>query len=490
MKKWLVRIILGLVAIVVLLLILVRIFVGAVNVPLGSVTADGQILAQRIVVPAGFSMGLWAADVPNARVLRFSRAGDLLVANPGLGQVVLLKRDADGDGKSDGKQLVIDGLNSPNGLDFYAGWLYIAEEDAIGRVEFDHDTGQVSGSYERIVTGLPGGGNHYKKTLKFGPDGLLYVAFGSSCNVCIEADPRRAAILRYQPDGSGEELFATGLRNSAGFDWSPIDGNLYATDNGRDLLGDDFPPCELNRVEQGEFYGWPYANGDRIPDPDFGDEQDARIAASIAPVHDFKAHNAPLGITFVRNTRFPEEYHGAALVALHGSWNRSSKDGYKVVSLHWNEQGEIEERDFVSGFLKDDQVIGRPAELTQGPDGAIYIADDYAGAIYRVAYGEKQSLQIPVRIKTEQYDPSATLALLDFAEVEALFVQGEELFQQHQCVSCHNDQPDGKQLARVGYKYDLNSLREYFIKPPAPMPVFPLTDTDRKALAVYVIKTY
>ncbi|MDK1025581.1 MAG: PQQ-dependent sugar dehydrogenase [Gammaproteobacteria bacterium] len=490
MKKWLIRILGSFVAILVLLLILVRIFVGAVNVPMGSTTADRQMLAERIVVPAGFSMGLWAADVPNARVVRFSRAGDLLVANPGLDQVVLLKRDADGDGKSDGKQLVIDGLNSPNGLDFYADWLYIAEEDAIGRVKFDHDAGQVIGSYERIVTGLPGGGNHYKKTLKFGPDGLLYLAFGSSCNVCIEEDPRRAAILRYQPDGSGEELFATGLRNSAGFDWSPIDGHLYATDNGRDLLGDDFPPCELNRIEQGEFYGWPYANGDRIPDPDFGDHQDARIAASIAPVHNFRAHNAPLGITFIRNKLFPEEYRGAAVVALHGSWNRTSKDGYKVVSLHWNEQGEITERDFVTGFLKDDQVIGRPAELTEGPDGAIYIADDYAGAIYRVTYGEHQSLQIPVQIKPEKYDPSVTLAILDRAEIDALFTQGEALFQQHQCVSCHNDQPDGKKLSRVGFRYDLNDLRAHFIKPPVPMPVFPLSDADRKALAVYVIKTY
>ena len=490
MKKWLIRIFGSIAAVVVLLFILVRVFVGGVNMPLGTVAADGQILADRIVVAEGFSMGLWAADVPNARVIRFTRAGDLLVANPGLNQVVLLKRDADGDGKSDGKQVVLDGINTPNGLDFYQDWLYVAEEDAIGRVAFDHDSGQVTGSYERIVTGLPGGGNHYKKTLLFGPDGMLYVAVGSSCNVCIEKDSRRAAMLRYNPDGTGEELYATGLRNSAGFDWSPIDGNLYATDNGRDLLGDDFPPCELNRVEQGEFYGWPYANGDRVADPDLGANQEERIASSIPPVHDFRAHNAPLGITFIRNSQLPAEYYGAAVVALHGSWNRTSKDGYKVVTLHWNEQGEITERDFVTGFLKDEDVVGRPAELTEGPDGAIYIADDYAGAIYRVAYNEVQTLQIPQRIIPEQYDPGATLAALGNDEFGALFAKGNELFQQYQCVNCHNDRPDGKKLHRVGFRYDLNSLRAHFLKPPVPMPVFPLTDEDRKALAVFVIKTY
>lgn len=490
MKKWLVRIIGGFVALLVLLFILVRIFVGGVNVPLASIGADGRILADRIILPAGFSMGLWAAGVPDARVVRFTRAGDLLVANPGLNQVLLLKKDLDGDGKSDGKHLVIDGLNSPNGLDFYLDWLYIAEEDAIGRVKFDHDSGQITSDYERIVTGLPDGGNHWKKTLRFGPDGLLYVAFGSSCNVCLEKDARRAAMLRYNPDGSGEELFATGLRNSAGFDWSPIDGNLYATDNGRDLLGDDFPPCELNLVEQGQFYGWPYANGDRIPDPDFGDNQDQRIAASTPPVHDFRAHNAPLGIAFIHNKLFPEEYHGAAVVALHGSWNRTSKDGYKVVSLHWDEQGQITERDFVTGFLKGDNVIGRPAELTEGPDGAIYIADDFAGAIYRVAYGETQSLAIPMQIKPEIYDPDATLSTLGEEEAGALFAKGEALFQQYQCVTCHNDQPDGKKLLRVGFRYDLSSLHTHFMNPPAPMPLFPLTDEDREALAVYVIKTY
>lgn len=193
-------------------------------------------------------------------------------------------------------------------------------------------------------------------------------------------------MLRFRPDGSGEETFATGLRNSAGFDWHPESGALYATENGRDLLGDDFPPCELNKLVRGGFYGFPVANGNRRPDPDLGEGEGKRIEASIPPAHSFAAHNAPLGMTFVRGRGVPESYRGAALVALHGSWNRTKKDGYKVVSLHWGSDGSIEERDFVTGWLVDDNVIGRPADVTEGPDGAFYIADDYAGVIWRVAH--------------------------------------------------------------------------------------------------------
>ncbi|MBW2666776.1 MAG: PQQ-dependent sugar dehydrogenase, partial [Deltaproteobacteria bacterium] len=175
-------------------------------------------------------------------------------------------------------------------------------------------------------------------------------------------------------------------RNSVGFDWHPVTGALYANDNGRDLLGDDFPPCELNQAVEGGFYGWPFANGANIPDPDLGEGKAARIAEAIPPVHDYPAHNAPLGLTFLRGAKLPLAYRNTALSALHGSWNRSSKDGYKVVSLHWHEGGAIEQRDFVTGFERDENVIGRPVDIAEGPDGAIYISDDYAGAIYRVVH--------------------------------------------------------------------------------------------------------
>jgi glucose/arabinose dehydrogenase len=215
----------------------------------------------------------------------------------------------------------------------------------------------------------------------------MYVTVGSSCNVCNEKDERRAAMLRFQPDGSGFELFATGLRNSVGFDFQPGTGEIYATDNGRDLLGDDLPPCELNRVVRGGFYGWPLAYGARVPDPEYGTGKEQEIAASVPPVHGFGAHEAPLGITFYRGSAFPESYRGTAFVALHGSWNRTRKDGYKVVSLHWAADGQAKETPFAQGFELDEDVIGRPVDVAEGPDGALYISDDYAGSIYRVAYG-------------------------------------------------------------------------------------------------------
>ncbi|MEE9278840.1 MAG: PQQ-dependent sugar dehydrogenase [Myxococcota bacterium] len=364
-----------------------------VNAPIleslrGAPVPTSDVMRSRLVVPDGFSLGQYASGLRNARFLRFTPAGDLLVSQPREGQVALVERDANGDGRADGVRVLIEELNRPHGLELRGDWLYIAEMDAIARVRFDASAGAVRGELERIVTGLPGGGNHRTRTVRFGPDGFLYVSVGSSCNVCEEEDPRRAAILRYRADGSGEELYATGLRNAVGFDWRPETGELFATDNGRDLLGDDFPPCELDRVERGGFYGWPVANGDRVPDPDLGAGQEERIRASIPPAHSFGAHTAPLGITFLRGDATPPSLVGAALVALHGSWNRTEKSGYKVVSLHWAEDGSIREREFLTGFELDEDVIGRPVDVAQGPDGAIYVSDDFAGVIYRAAFGD------------------------------------------------------------------------------------------------------
>lgn len=368
----------------------VKLLVGAINVPIGSITVEKESLQSRVQLPPGFHWTLFADDVPNARELRITRHGDLLVATPNRNQIIFLARDQDGDGRHD-KKIILDKLNGPNGIDFYTDekqqdWLYVAEEDAIGRILFSHDQGEVQGEYQKIVIGLPSGGNHWKKSLRFGPDDMMYVSIGSSCNVCIEKDERRAAILRYRPDGSSEEIFASGLRNSEGFDWSPEDGALYATDNGRDLLGDDFPPCELNKIEQGLFYGWPFENGDGVPDPDYGKDQTTNDNIFTRPVHNFRAHNAPLGIAFLHNKNIPDSHQFSALVALHGSWNRSKKDGYKVVSLHWQNNGSIIEKDFMSGFLNEDETIGRPAEIAVSEQGDIYISDDYAGAIYYIRY--------------------------------------------------------------------------------------------------------
>ncbi|MDA0789309.1 MAG: PQQ-dependent sugar dehydrogenase [Proteobacteria bacterium] len=488
--KWIKYGVGGLAILIAGFLVLVRLYVGAVNTPIGDYEFSSTALENQIQLPEGFTLGVYGAQIPNARMLRFSRAGDLLVANPNLGQILILARDADGDGRADGTSVLIAGLNGPNGLDFFEEYLYIAETDAIGRVPFDHERGELAGDYERLVTGLPGGGNHWKKTLRFGPDGLMYVTFGSSCNVCIESDERRATMLTYQPDGTDERIFARGLRNSAGFDWSPDDGHLYATDNGRDMLGDDYPPCELNKVVQGAHYGWPFANGNKDADPDLGEDHPELVQNSEAPVHGFRPHNAPLGMEFVRGDGFPEQYRGAAIVALHGSWNRSDKDGYKVVSLHWDSQGNVQERDFVTGFLNNDEVIGRPAEVTQGPDGAFYISDDYAGVVYRVAYGEAQPSLAGIGDSGAIFDRAQTLAAYTGQDWASLNERGQQLYDQFDCASCHaSGQSSMKELLGLGDRYDVPLLMQFLSKPRDPMPLFPLTDEDREALAVYLIDT-
>jgi cytochrome c553 len=300
-------------------------------------------------------------------------------------------------------------------------------------------------------------------------------------------------MLRYHPDGSGEEIFATGLRNSVGFDWRPEDGQIYATDNGRDLLGDDFPPCELNRLVPGGFYGWPVASGDRVPDPDFGRGQEARIAASTPPVHGFRAHNAPLGMTFLRGDGVPAEYRGAAVVALHGSWNRKRKDGYKVVSLHWRADGRIEERDFLTGFLgaSDDDIIGRPVDVAEGPDGSVYVSDDYAGSVYRVAWGAIASGAGPsAGAVAAPAGPSPSTKVA--AEVRS---RGQALWKRYACAACHDPKAATpgmvtKPLAGLAKRYDAPALAAYLRTPQPPMPAFDLSDAERADLALFLLSEH
>ena len=344
------RILSGVLVALLLLVTAVLAFVGWGPVPIsnkrvlldfmlgrGIAPPDSALIAERIDVPDGFHLQVYSTDVPLARFMAATPAGDLIVTRTRADSVSILERDRDGDGRADGHRVLLDGF-------------------------------------------------HQTKTIAFGPDGWLYLSQGSTCNVCVEKDPRRATIMRMRPDGSGPEIYATGLRNSVGFDWAPWDGTLYATENGRDLLGDDFPPDELNRIEAGGFYGWPYFHGDRAPDPEFG-SQHAGDKEPLSPVHGFQPHNAPLGIHFLRSANVPAGYERTALVALHGSWNRTTPDGYKVVALRWLEDGRIVESDFMTGFLSPDGIIGRPAGVIEGPDGAIFVSDDYAGVVYRITAG-------------------------------------------------------------------------------------------------------
>jgi glucose/arabinose dehydrogenase len=500
--RWIRRSLLGLAALTVVGVGACQLFWPerfAVNGPLlqmllgrGIAAPPAATVAERLRAPDGFTVGRFAEDVPNARFLRFTPTGDLLVSQPRAGKILLLERDADGDGRADGRRILLDGLDRPHGMDLHDGWLYVAEGSAIARTRFDPEARSVSGPIEHVVTGLPEGGNHWTRTVRFGPDGRMYVSVGSSCNVCLEKDPRRAAMLRFEPDGSGFELYATGLRNSVGFDWRPGTDELYATDNGRDLLGDDFPPCELNRIEQGRFYGWPFATGDRVIDPDYGAGHEADVARTTPPVHAFRPHNAPLGMTFVRNANAPDEIRGAALVALHGSWNRTKKDGYQVVSLHWQDDGQITERPFLWGFLVDEDVIGRPVDVAEGPDGAIYVSDDYAGSIYRVAPGPAPPRRAELGAPSGERPSSAG----DQAPVDsAALARGRSLFDHYDCASCHDPAKAAqgvvaKPLRGLAARYPIDDLDALLRTPTPPMPVFPLTAAERRDLAVFLRATY
>jgi glucose/arabinose dehydrogenase len=444
-------------------------------------------LGRRLRLPRGFSVATYASGIPNARMLRVTERGDVLVSAPREGKVFLIPPGPE-PAAGGTPAVLLDGLDAPHGLALHDGWLFVAETGAILRVRFDAATRRTDGDPERIVTGLPAGGRHWTRTIGIGPDGWLYLSVGSSCNVCIEKDLRRAAISRYRLDGSGEQLYATGLRNAVGFAWQPASGDLYATDNGRDLLGDDFPPCELNRIVEGGFYGWPFANGTRLPDPDYGKGNADRIAASIAPIFELEAHTAPLGVAFYDGTMFPERYRGAAFVALHGSWNRSEKSGYKVVALFFD-SGKVSAEDFLVGFERENDVIGRPVDVAPMPDGALLVSDDYTGSIYRIAYGEStRSTAIPTR-PARVGDP---LAAIPANERQAASERGAQLWQSHECAKCHapGADPSFRPLTGLAAKYDLAGLTHYLLVPQPPMPVFPLSESQRRDLAIHLLTVY
>jgi len=454
----------------------------------GGPVAEDATVQHRLRVPAGWSITLYADALPMARFLRATSGGDLLLSQPRAGRILLLARDADGDGHPDARRTLLDGLDRPHGVDIAGDWLYVAEGSAIGRVGFDSATGRLTGEYRHILTELPSGGNHWSRTVRMGPDGWLYVTLGSSCNACEEEHAWRASMLRLRPDGSDVQRHASGLRNSVGFDWAPWSGELYATDNGRDLLGDDFPPCELNRIVAGGFYGWPYVNGDGVPDPQFGTADPAKNAAAIAPVHGFRAHTAPLGIAFVRNPDHIARLGHAALVALHGSWNRSTPDGYAVVLLQWQPDGTIRESNFLTGFESGGDIIGRPVDIAEAPDGTFYVSDDYAGAIYRITRqpaGNTASLSVAPHPQQYGADP---LDGIDAADIVAAQASGAALWLRFACVDCHvPGQAIGNKLDTLRQRYDVATLADYFLFPTAPMPAFPLDTAERRALAIWLL---
>lgn len=346
-----------------------------------------QDIIEQLHVPAGFTVSIYADNLPNARSLALGDNGIVFVGT-GRGKVYAV-RDSNNDGIADQHFIIASHLFMPNGVAYKDDSLYVAEVNRI--IRFDHIAKNLASPPEPVVIydQFPSDQHHGWKYLRFGPDNKLYTAVGAPCNICNPEPAIYTSLVRLNPDGSRFEILARGIRNSVGFDWQPESHTLFFTDNGRDYLGDDQPPDELNQWSAiGEHFGYPYCHGGDIPDPEFAG--DKKCAQFKAPAWKFKAHIAPLGIRFYQGAQFPNDYKNRLFVAQHGSWNRTEPQGYRIVSLKFNQDEVVSEQDFISGWLtKDGNVLGRPVDLLTMPDGSLLISDDKLGVIYKVEYRGK-----------------------------------------------------------------------------------------------------
>jgi glucose/arabinose dehydrogenase len=341
-----------------------------------------------LALPDEFSISIFARDLGPARAMVWDPSGVLLVSITKEGKVIALP-DKDGDGKADRVGTVVDKLNRPHGVAFRDGKLYIAESDQVGVYEYDAANLQAE-KLNKIIE-LPNGGQHFTRTILFNEEGRLLTSVGSTCNVCVESDWKRAVVLSSKEDGSGLKAFVTGLRNAVFMTLHPVTGEVWATEMGRDLLGDDIPPDEINILREDAFYGWPVCYGKNIHDTRYDKNTYIRNPCQepfeMPSYIDLQAHSAPLGLAFIPEEGWPEEYWYNLLVAYHGSWNRTVPTGYKIVRFKLDEQGSyIAREDFISGWLTSQGALGRPVDILVQPGGVIYISDDKAGVIYRVVY--------------------------------------------------------------------------------------------------------
>ncbi len=346
---------------------------------------DKELRLDEIELPAGFSIEVFAADIGNARSLARSPAGTVFVGTGRRGgDIVHAVVDRDGDGKAEDRYRIGSDLNWPNGVAFHEGHLYVAEISRVLRFE-DIENRLDSPPEPVVVTAdLPDKTHHGWKFIRFGPDGRLYVPVGAPCNICDEGDPF-AAILRLD-EGGAYEVVARGVRNTVGFDWRPGTNELWFTDNGRDMMGDDVPPDELNVLtEDGQHFGYPYCHGRDIADPKFGDKRPC--GELVPPALYLDPHVAAVGMRFYRGSAFPERYRGQIFIAEHGSWNRSEKIGYRVMVVRLGADGRPSEyEEFATGWLQDEESWGRPVDVMEQADGSLLVSDDMRGVIYRIAY--------------------------------------------------------------------------------------------------------
>jgi glucose/arabinose dehydrogenase len=363
--------------------------VGPLGQKISIADAKADVQLDKLTLPEGFSIDVWAAEVPNARSLAVSESGIVFVGNRQEKNVYALV-DENGDGKADSKYVLANDLRMPNGVAVKDGDLYVAEVSRILRFK-DIENNLTKPSYEVVYDGYPDEAHHGWKFIAFGPDGLLYIPVGAPCNICVSEDPIFASITRLDVSKTGAkpEIYAHGVRNSVGMTWHPETKELWFTDNGRDMLGDDTPDCELNKATSlGQHFGYPYWHAGSIKDPEVGSEG-KEAAFYTAPEAKLGAHTAPLGLRFYTGDQFPASYKNQLFIAKHGSWNRSKKSGYEVILARLDAAGKVSGQEvMVSGWLDQatQEAWGRPVDVQQLADGSLLISDDVANCIYRLSY--------------------------------------------------------------------------------------------------------
>ena len=351
----------------------------------GAATAAPPV--ERLKLPPGFKVEVYADKVENARSLALGDKGTVFVGTRSNSVYALV--DSNRGGKAVEVVTIAEGMNAPNGVAFRDGALYVAEISRILR--FDNIEANLRNPPKPVVVfdRLPRDGHHGWKFIAFGPDGWLYVPVGAPCNIC-EANPDvYAAIHRMKPDGSQVEVFARGIRNTVGFDWDPNTKELWFNDHGRDMMGDDMPSCELNHAPKaGMHFGFPYCHQGDTPDPEYGAKR--KCSEFTPPALKQGGHVAPDGLRFYTGKMFPAEYKNRIFIAQHGSWNRSRKSGYRVMMVTLKNDGKTVDKveEFATGWMENERAWGRPVDLLVMPDGALLISDDTANAVYRVTYGK------------------------------------------------------------------------------------------------------
>jgi glucose/arabinose dehydrogenase len=339
---------------------------------------------RTVYLPPGYHISVFAAGLADPRGLAFSPQGDLYVSLETAGRVIALP-DRQHTGAASQVVGVASGLLDPFGLAFHDGALFVGETTQVDRFQVDPASLQ-AGNGQVVIAGLPADGRHITRTLQFGPDGKLYVSIGSSCDVCVESDARRAAIMEFNSDGSGGRIYAQGMRNAVGFTFQPGTGLLWATVNGQDTLGDNQPGEDVTVVQAGDNFGWPYCYGDQQTDPELTNANPTYCSGTTAPTVQLHAHMAPLGTTFATSPQLPAGQWGSLLVALHGSMQSAGVYGYKIMRVGMEGGQPAGVSDFATGWLTANGYWGRPVAIVQGPDGAWYVSDDQAGAVYRIWY--------------------------------------------------------------------------------------------------------